>query len=182
MENEEKIYLDEEGYKKYLQDIEDLKNQINNNGKQKSSAYVSAVGDGWHDNFEFEDAKREELRLLGLLKEKVAGLSRIVVVNNKKTDDSIVVGDYVTVNLYFNNADKPMEKIFRLVGVSNPDISGDIMEISINSPLGKAVYMKKTGDKFDYVVGSNTVSGLITNKEKSLSNKAGEDSKLKRGK
>ena len=64
---DDKIYLDRAGYEQYLQEIEEIREKLNNNGKIKSEAYAGAVGDGWHDNFEFEDAKREEFKIMGLL-------------------------------------------------------------------------------------------------------------------
>ena len=67
---EEKIYLDQLGYQDYLADIKKLKEELNQNNRQKSSAYDSAVGDGWHDNFDFEHALREEFKIMGFLKRK----------------------------------------------------------------------------------------------------------------
>ena len=56
-----------------------VKSSLNNNSKEKSQSYVDAVGDGWHDNFAFEEFKREEFKIMSKLKEKISGLSRIVM-------------------------------------------------------------------------------------------------------
>jgi hypothetical protein len=78
--DDDKIYLDKEGYKKYLEEIDELKRQYTLNSKEKSEAYQVAVGDGWHDNFGFEQAKRDEDRILGELRRKTADLRKIVIV------------------------------------------------------------------------------------------------------
>ena len=78
-----KIYLDKEGYKEYLKEIEDLKQEFNNKAKGGTEAAESAIGDGWHDNFDFEEAKKFEYSLSYKLKEKIANLKNIVILKNK---------------------------------------------------------------------------------------------------
>ena len=41
----------------------ELRDYLTSNARSKSDAYVGAVGDGWYDNFAFEDAKMEELKI-----------------------------------------------------------------------------------------------------------------------
>lgn len=113
MQNEEKIYLDQAGYEQYLKEIEKIREQIRNNGRQKSNAYEGAVGDGWHDNFEFEEAKREELKLMGLLESKLEGLNRIVIVETTDENNLIDINDYVTVETS-SKGTNPSEMFFKL--------------------------------------------------------------------
>lgn len=162
----EKIYLDKSGYEKYLKEIEELRNRLNNNSKMKSEAYVDAVGDGWHDNFLFEDAKREEYKILGLLREKIAGLSRIVVVDSVSEKNGININDFITLNLMFPG-EEPEELEFKLVASNSPEIN---TEISLNSPLGKAVYQKQIGDSGSYIVNGNNISFVIVNVIKDYEN------------
>ena len=88
MKKDDKIYLTQEGYELFLNELNELQNSINQNGVRKSESYSSAVGDGWHDNFDFEDATREERRLLEMLREKREQLKRIEIVENNKLYES----------------------------------------------------------------------------------------------
>lgn len=61
---EDKIYLSKSGYNQYLEEINKLKEKLNQNNLSKRQAYEEAPGDGWHDNFTFEDIVRQEDNLL----------------------------------------------------------------------------------------------------------------------
>ena len=77
--DKDKIYLDQAGYQDYLEEIERLKDLLNQNNQAKAEAYNGAVGDGWHDNFDFEVALREEHKIMGLLQKKREDLEKIVI-------------------------------------------------------------------------------------------------------
>lgn len=177
----EKIYLDQKGYQQYLQEIEALKEKLNENNRQKSSAYTSAVGDGWHDNFEFEEAKREEFKIMGLLRDKIEGLNRIVIIEKdekSQNDDNLVdIDDYVSVLLLMPN-NEIEHMIFRLV--ASLSTSRDVKEISLNSPMGKAVYGKKVGEIGKYQVNENVFSVQILAKSKELNEDLENNNSMKR--
>lgn len=156
-EENEPIYLDKEGYEQYLEELEEIKRKLNKNGQQKSSAYVNAVGDGWHDNFEFEEATREEYKILSDLREKTARLKRIVIVEkNENENNAANINDLILVSMSFGS-EEPSDEIFKLVASSNPNIFADIKEVSINSPLGKAVYQQSEGYSGEYSVNNSTI-------------------------
>ena len=54
---------------------------------------------------------------------------------------------------------------FKLVA-SNPDFNADIPMITIDSPLGKEVYLKEIGYVGNYSVGKNNIRVEIVSKEK----------------
>lgn len=179
MKKEDKIYLDQKGYEQFLQEIDEIRKALQKNGKNKSSAFVGAVGDGWHDNFEFEEAKREELRLGKILQEKLEILSRIEIIDSIiEESEAINVDDYILAEMKYGD-DLPEQMIFKLVGLSTPNFKADIPEISLNSPLGKAVYQKKVGDLVSYSVNGFVTSVLINKKSKKSENFE-EDIKEKR--
>ena len=178
MDKKEKIYLDKKGYEQFLKEIDEIRNSLQKNGKDKSSAFVGAVGDGWHDNFDFEEAKRQELRLGNLLQQKLEELSRIGIIDSILDDEAIDVDDYVLAEMKYDD-DLPEQMIFKLVGLNTPNHIADIPEVSLNSPLGKAVYQKRVGDQVAYTVNGFTTSVLINNKSKNLE-KLQEDSHEKR--
>lgn len=176
MKNEEKIYLSKEGYEQYLKELEELKQSLTNNSKKKSSAYIGAVGDGWHDNFEFEDAKREEFKIISAIRDKVQGLSRIIIVEDSLDENVINIGDYVKVYTKYS-VDDEEEEIYKLIATTTPDLSSDIKEISINSPLGKAIYKKSVGDSGFYSVNGNNIEYKIISKINQLD----QDNSIKKG-
>ncbi len=165
MKNDGKIYLDQKGYDEYVKEINRIKDQLDNNGKSKSEAYENAVGDGWHDNFAFEEAKREEFKIMSALQEKIEGLSRIVIVDSLNEESVVDINDYVTIDMYFPG-EEPEELIFKLVASNTPNFDGEVSEISLNSPLGKSVYGKKIGERTSYSVNENDVSVVIKNATK----------------
>jgi transcription elongation GreA/GreB family factor len=126
-----------------------------------------AYGDGWHDNFAFEEAKREELRIQNLINQKVNQLKNIVIVEDLQDDLLIEIDDYIDVEMTYEDEESE-RMIFKLVGSNTPDIKTAIPQISLNSPLGKSVYGKRKGDVTSYQVNNFTVNVHINNKAKSL--------------
>jgi transcription elongation factor GreA len=142
------IYLDQEGYEEYLKKIEKLKYKLDEIGKDKSQSYTSAVGDGWHDNFDFEEATRQEMAVRLQIEKLREGLNNIVIVDNKKRKNSTNINDIVELDI--DDGVEQVKVIYKLVA-KHPD-SDD--EISINSPLGKSIYKKKIGSIVSYTVNN----------------------------
>ena len=153
MGENKKIYLSKEGYEQYLKEIEELKKSLLENGKHKSYAYENS-GDGFHDNFEFEQSELKERGILYQLREKVAGLDNIVVIEKQKNDEVIGVDDIVSLTIDFGDGDKETS-IYKLVGSNSLNHDDEIQNISINSPLGQAIYLKHVGEETSYVVNRN---------------------------
>ena len=68
------------------------------------------------------------------------------------------------------------ELIFKLVGATSPKFDIDsIMEITLNSPLGNAVYGKKVGETASYSVDGGNILVLIKDitKENTITNDDG---------
>ena len=145
-----KIYLDKLGYENYLKSLEDIKKEIDENAKLMS-LYVSddAYGDGWHDNFAYEETMRKEAELFQKYNKKKSMLKDIVIVD-KESNGTVSLN--TKVELLFIEDDTIEEYI--LTGDINSNI--DDNSITINSPLGSAIYGKKVGDKVSYKVGDNT--------------------------
>lgn len=145
-----KIYLDKLGYENYLKSLEDIKKEIDENAKLMS-LYVSddAYGDGWHDNFAYEETMRKEAELFQKYNKKKSMLKDIVIID-KESNGTVSLN--MKVELLFIDDDLVEEYI--LTGDINSNI--DDKSITINSPLGSAIYGKKIGDKVSYKVGDNT--------------------------
>ena len=162
---DKKIYLDKEGYQKLLDKVDMLKQKLAQNGLERGEAYSGAVGDGWHDNFAFDEANRQENMILGQLRECYEKLNQVVIIEKTSDDSLIDLGDIVTVDMIYS-LDDCEEFQFKLVGTvgmcENSDI--ELQEVSINSPLGSAVYHKKNGETVSYKVDNRTFNVVIKSK------------------
>lgn len=152
-----KIYLDKLGYENYLKSLEDIKKEIDDNAKLMS-LYVSddAYGDGWHDNFAYEETMRKEAELFQKYNKKKSMLKDIVIVD-KEFNGTVSLN--TKVELLFIDDEEIEEYI--ITGDINSNI--DDNSITINSPLGSAIYGKRVGDKVSYKVGENTYNVEILN-------------------
>ena len=163
--NKGKIYLNKEGYEKYLADIENLRKQILKNNLEKSDAYENC-GDGFHDNFTFEQAEQKERGLTFQLEQKIKGLENIVIVENQNDENKVDINDVVILTIDFGD-DIETDK-YRLIA-SDPINHGDgIINISVNSPLGDAIYLKSIGEEVFYSVGGNRFQVHIDSKMETI--------------
>lgn len=161
--DETKIYLDSKGYENLLHDIERLKNKLHENNMGRKDAFDAGAGDGW-DSPEFEEIERRERVILAELQRCYDELSRVVIVERQNDFDIVDIGDTIKVDMYFS-ADDFEEEIFKLVGgAPNFDLSAEIREVSINSPLGNSIYKKKIGDNCSYSVNNRQFTVIIKEK------------------
>jgi len=161
--NQTPIYLDKEGYDNFLEDIEELKRKLNANNKERKNAFDAGAGDGW-DSPEFEEIERNERMLSGELQRKYDELSRVVIIEKKANSDVVNIGDIIKADMYYSDDDIE-EELFKLVGgMPAFDLNAGIQEISINSPIGDAIYQRKIGDKCSYSVNGSQFYVLIKEK------------------
>lgn len=161
------IYLNQEGYDEYLKSINDLSRQLKRNSAVKGNSYEVAIGDGWHDNFDFEDAKRQELNIISAIEAKKALLEDIKIIPLRKINkDRIDINDIVKLKLYFTE-NEPEEGWYKLTGKFYPQESKDYQEVTYNSPLGFALYNKQVGRTISYeTTQGNKIKVEILAKEK----------------
>lgn len=103
------------------------------------------------------------------LKSLEAKLKNSIICDNSVVTDGIDIGDTVTV--YF--ADFEEYDTFKFVDYISS--SSDIEEVSIDSPIGKAIYRKKINDEVFYKTetGMNvniTISDVVKNKKEDNNN------------
>lgn len=155
--NDPKIYVDSKGYDEYINSIELLLTKLQNNSKGKSSSYEEAIGDGWHDNFAFEEAKRQELNILQEINNKRKNIKNLVIVKKKrKRQDLVDIDDIIRLKIIFSKDDEEI-KCFKLIGGIMPKETKDYQEITLNSLLGNAIYNKKIGTIVNYSLENNNV-------------------------
>ena len=93
-------------------------------------------------------------------------IENIEIIENIGNEELVDIGDIVVVETIFSEDDTETNT-FKLVG-TNPDFSKEIPEISINSPLGVAIYHKKVGEKSSYKVQDNIFNVEIKSKQSEL--------------
>lgn len=89
---------------------------------------------------------------MGLLQKKREDLEKIVIINQEKNNSNQVsINDSVKVKLMMG--EEIDEFSFNLVASLSPKED----EISINSPMGRAVYQRKVGDRVSYRVNERNL-------------------------
>lgn len=156
----EKIYLDENGYQEYLKAIEKIREKIKQNSTDITEFQSDdAYGDGWHDNFAYEQAIKKENALFYELEQKLKGLNNIEIIKDKDNKKGLGLNNIVEILF-----DKEQEiEVYKLTGGINSNMDNEIPKISINSPLGKAIYNKKVNNIFEYEVDGIKIIGKIIN-------------------
>ena len=139
----EKILLSKEGLEEYKASLQEL--------IEKLGALYEKVSKGLYS---MEDIADEEAKLLKKISERREMISRVEIVESHNRDEYVDINEIVTVEFSQNDS-----YTFTLVaGKANSEED----EISINSPLGRAVYNKKVNDVCTYLVGKNEISVTIT--------------------
>ena len=162
---DKEILVDEEGYNQFIEELEKLKELSIDNGMVGSEAYESAVGDGWHDNFSFEQNMRESRTIAKMIDKMLDDKNKLKKIKVPKyEEDCINIGDTIKLSIKYDVDDIETETI-KLTGKYIPNTKGKIPEITLNSPLGKAIYLKKITDKnIYYYVNDNKIEIEIIKK------------------
>ena len=162
---DKEILVDEEGYNQFIEELEKLKALSIDNGMIGSEAYESAVGDGWHDNFSFEQNMRESRSIAKMIDKMLDDKNKLKKIKVPKYEkDCINIGDTIELSIKYDLDDIETETI-KLTGKYIPNTKGKIPEITLNSPLGKAIYLKKITDKnIYYYVNDNKIEIEIIKK------------------
>ena len=124
------VLVDTDGFNQYYEELNRLKDISLSIASIGSESYADAVGDGWHDNFAFEDTMRE---------------SRKIVDKKSNSDDIIDIGDIIKIKVIYD-IDDIEEYTIKLTGKYMIDNNAKIKEVSLNSPIGRSIYLKSIND------------------------------------
>lgn len=165
----EEILVDENGYQQYLKEIEKLNKLSVNNLTVGSEAYKDAIGDGWHDNFAFEQAMIEDRSIATRINNLLAKKDFIKVIKIQNLNSEIInIGDILVLEIKY--ADNDIERVkIKLTGNYCPttNLDNEIQEITLNSPLGKAIYQKNINDEYiNYMVQNKKIEIKVIEKIK----------------
>lgn len=175
-----KIKLNKQGYEDYLKEIEKKEKELADLRIYKGSDAIFQ-GDNWHDNPTLYQAELQERGLMKEISEMKNRLQNDIEIVENFGDDSLIdIGDVVKIDIVSSKNDRE-EEIFKLVAtMPSFDMNAEIKEVSINSPLGNAMYHKKIGEIANYKVNGRTFT--IELKEKMLLDLGADNKTLKKTK
>ena len=156
------ILVNKEGYNQFFDEFEKLNYSLTSNAAHGSEVYADAVGDGWHDNFAYEDAMRKEKMIQNKINDMILQEDSLVLINDEEYDDNIVcINDIVEVSIIYDEDDSEIETI-KLTGKYLPDDKNN--EVTLNSPIGKALHRQKIGSTVSYKVNNKELKVKIIRK------------------
>lgn len=143
------ILLNKEGYQEFYEELKRLKDLSLNIASTGSEEYDSAVGDGWHDNFAFEESMRESRKIASHINKMLEEEKYLKRVEKTTNNNLIDIGDILLVKVIYSEEDIE-EYMIKLTGKYLPNTNNKIKEISLNSPIGKSIYLKDINDNNIY--------------------------------
>lgn len=158
------VLVDTDGFNQYYEELNRLKDISLSIASIGSESYADAVGDGWHDNFAFEDTMRESRKIASRINKMLDDEKYLKIVDKKSNSDDIIdVGDILKIKVIYD-IDDIEEYTVKLTGKYMIDNTAKIKEISLNSPIGRSIYLKNINDDIGYYVNDKKISIKIINK------------------
>ena len=158
------VLVDIDGFNQYYEELNRLKDISLSIASIGSESYADAVGDGWHDNFAFEDTMRESRKIASRINKMLEDEKYLKIVDKKSNSDDIIdIGDILKIKVIYD-IDDIEEYIVKLTGKYMIDNNAKIKEISLNSPIGRSIYLKNINDDIGYYVNDKKISIKIINK------------------
>ena len=147
-----KMKIDRATYLALLNDLENLKNQANANTKKRRTAFESETRENINsseleENFREADVIRNEIGL------RYAILEKSEIVDFERNENQISINDIIDVDIMLPNGEIETETI-KMVVMGTGHTNG-IMEVTVNSPMGRAIINKEIGDICTYAVNGN---------------------------
>ena len=145
--------LTTEGIEKLQKEISAKKEELKRLVSCKGSASGDG-GDGFHDNFAFEQIETQERNLRFIIAELERKLETSEVISKElKNSDKVGIGSEVKLKLRYAPNDEE-ELILKVTDYLKGD---EVDTISISSPLGKCIYCKEKDFKGNFEVNGHTI-------------------------
>ena len=160
------VLVDTDGFNQYYEELNRLKDISLSIASIGSESYADAVGDGWHDNFAFEDTMRESRKIASRINKMLEDEKYLKIVDKKSTSDDIIdIGDILKIKVIYD-IDDVEEYTIKLTGKYMIDNNAKIKEVSLNSPIGRSIYLKNINDNdIGYYVNDKRISIKIIRKQ-----------------
>ena len=164
------ILVDRNGYEQFMNILDELRSTLENIAAVGADVCRDAVGDGWHDNFAYEELMRDEIKISAKVQKMLVDKSHLKVVNEiKQNNDVINIGDILKIEVIYDEDDIEVFKV-KLTGKYLPDLESSIQEISLNSQMGKALYLKNIHNKITYKIHGEEVEIKVLEKNGNIVN------------
>lgn len=158
-ENKEVLVLSEEECLKLEKELEKLSITLNTyrskRGRENSEREWYIVEDG-------DYGVEEKIIIAEIDKVKRILNSAVRVKDEEKVHNTVNLGDVVELNLIFDEDDQE-RMVVRLGTVRKNNSEDDFETISVESPLGKAIYKQEVGNTVPYPVNGNMFQAEILN-------------------
>ncbi len=151
----EKIVLTKEGYQSLKRELSELRERLMNDVAQKIKE-AREYGD-LSENSEYDEAKNEQGKINSRISEIEEILAHAVVAENTTDIKEINIGSVVTLK----DLNSGQEMKIMIVTSQESDIFKH--KISIDSPLGEALYKKRSGETVRIKAPNGTKKYLILN-------------------
>ena len=122
------VLVDTDGFNQYYEELNRLKDLSLSIASIGSESYADAVGDGWHDNFAFEDTMRESRKIASRINKMLEDEKYLKIVDRKRTSDDIIdIGDILKIKVIYD-IDDIEEYTIKLTGKYMIDNNAKIKE------------------------------------------------------
>ena len=150
------IYLTKEGLEKLKNELVHLKEVTRVEIAEKLKEAISF----WDlsENAEYEEARNEQAQVELRISNLEEQLKNVELIEEDVHHDKVTMGSIVTIL----NIDTKEEIAYKIVGSTEADILAETPMISNESPVGKAILGKKTGDKVKVKALSGSFEYKIT--------------------
>ena len=160
--NKNEYVLTSDGYKKALAKLKRLQEEYDANGRAISKTIQDATGDGPHDNGEFDALQAKEQLLVSQINRLTKQIEAASIIDIPKlSDNQVNIGDYILLKLIYDD-DEEMQTYQLVGGDGDPNLN----QVSLNAPIGKAVFKAKVGEKKPFIVNDHTFYVEIVEKIK----------------
>lgn len=150
------IYLTKEGLEKLQNELVHLKEVTRVEIAEKLKEAISF----WDlsENAEYEEARNEQAQVELRISNLEEQLKDVEIIEEDIPHDKVTMGSIVTIL----NTDTKEEVAYKIVGSTEADILAETPMISNESPVGKAILGKKTGDNVKVKALSGSFEYKIT--------------------
>ncbi len=135
------IYLTHEGLEKLQNELVHLKDVTRVEIAEKLKEAIS-FGD-LSENAEYEEARNEQAQVEKRILDLEEQLKNVEIIEEDMDHDKVTMGSEVTIK----NLETKEEAAYKIVGSTEANILAETPMISNESPIGKSILGKKTGDK-----------------------------------
>ena len=151
------LKMDEAGYNNYLKQIEKLENELADLRMYKGKTAIFQR-DTWHDNPHLYQVEAQENSLIKRIKDMKDTLNNIDIISKNSNSNKVDIGDIIELETMYEDEVELMR--VKLVGGA-ANITAEITETSINSPLGDALYQREVNDIIHYTINDSTFESVI---------------------